>query len=187
MKISRTLYKKAWIESGKDGKRRIAVSFAYNPDMVTAVKTLPGRRWDPYIKKWVMPYHKKTKQTLLKWGFSFSENTRGCNTPKTTQGASKINTIQGITGILKPFQREGINSIQNFNCRALLADEMGLGKTVQAICSIQYNKTLRPVVIIMPATLKLNWLTEIKKWIPAANIDVLYGKKPRSIKRDTLS
>ena len=65
---------------------------------------------------------------------------------------------------LEPFgyQNAGVEYILNApNC--LLADEMGLGKTIQAI--IAWNMVdAKRVLVICPATLKLNWEIEVKKW-----------------------
>ncbi len=49
---------------------------------------------------------------------------------------------------------------------AYLADEPGLGKTPQAICAINY---LRPekTIIIVPASLILNWEAELERWLVA--------------------
>jgi SNF2 family DNA or RNA helicase len=46
----------------------------------------------------------------------------------------------------------------------LIADEMGLGKTIQAIGIINAVPAIKRVLIICPASLKLNWAKEIKKW-----------------------
>lgn len=61
-----------------------------------------------------------------------------------------------------PFQRGGIAYALNHD-NVLIADEMGLGKTIQAIGVMN---ALRPgnVLIICPASLKINWSREIVKW-----------------------
>lgn len=46
----------------------------------------------------------------------------------------------------------------------LLADEMGLGKTIQAIALIN-TIDVENVLILCPATLKLNWKAEIEAWL----------------------
>lgn len=47
----------------------------------------------------------------------------------------------------------------------LIADEMGLGKTIQAIGLINATAKIHRVLIISPATLKINWSRELKKWL----------------------
>lgn len=63
-----------------------------------------------------------------------------------------------------PFQKAGIEfCIKQKN--VLLADEMGLGKTIQAIGVINNINDIRKVLIVCTATLKRNWLEELKKWL----------------------
>jgi len=46
----------------------------------------------------------------------------------------------------------------------LIADEMGLGKTIQALGLINL-KGYKNILIIVPASLRLNWLREAQKWL----------------------
>src|SRR5437764_880224 len=48
------------------------------------------------------------------------------------------------------------------NC--LIADEMGLGKTVEAIGLSNSCPAIKKVLIVCPASLKLNWLREWLRW-----------------------
>ena len=50
----------------------------------------------------------------------------------------------------------------------LLADEMGLGKTIQALGVINADASIKRVLIICPASLKLNWKREAQKWLTRA-------------------
>lgn len=59
-----------------------------------------------------------------------------------------------------PYQIEGVKRITTFKGRALLADDMGLGKTLQSLLYIRDNPTIRPVIVICPASLKWNWERE---------------------------
>ena len=64
------------------------------------------------------------------------------------------------------FQIDGVNYAmdKSRNCRALIADEMGLGKTLQAMAIIaSYN--VFPVLIVCPASLRLNWAEELERWL----------------------
>ena len=63
-----------------------------------------------------------------------------------------------------PFQKAGIAFAQG-KPGVLIADEMGLGKTIQAIGIINADTKISRVLIICPATLKINWSRELKKWL----------------------
>ena len=64
-----------------------------------------------------------------------------------------------------PFQKAGVAYCLNTHkAGVLLADEMGLGKTIQAIGFMNVKKHKR-VLIVCPATLKLNWRNELRKWL----------------------
>jgi SWI/SNF-related matrix-associated actin-dependent regulator 1 of chromatin subfamily A len=62
-----------------------------------------------------------------------------------------------------PYQRAGI-AFALGKSGTLIADEMGLGKTIQAIGVINADPTIRTVLVVCPASLKLNWRNELHKW-----------------------
>jgi SNF2 family DNA or RNA helicase len=67
-----------------------------------------------------------------------------------------------------PFQRAGIKfmSTRPATCpNVLLGDEMGVGKTIQSAGLINYDENLKQILVVCPATLKLNWRKELKKWL----------------------
>jgi len=73
------------------------------------------------------------------------------------------------------FQRAGIKYALSTD-NVLIADEMGLGKTIQAIGVINKEKP-KKVLIIVPATLRLNWMRELKRWlVDDYSISMIDGK-----------
>lgn len=79
---------------------------------------------------------------------------------------------------LRPYQIEGARFLER-NKNALLADEMGLGKTVQVIAwlnsCVPQGLTAR-VLIVCPASLKINWCKEWKdKALSDLSIDYAHG------------
>lgn len=74
-----------------------------------------------------------------------------------------------------PFQRAGISFCLDRSA-VLLGDDMGLGKTIQAIGAVNADPEARKVLIVMPASLKVNWRREIEKWsVRTPNILMLQG------------
>jgi SNF2 family DNA or RNA helicase len=81
--------------------------------------------------------------------------------------------VAGLGGELKPFQRAGVAYLLAQR-RAFLADEQGLGKTIEAMATLQADDAY-PAVVVCPASLKLNWLRELERWLPGRSLQVLSG------------
>ncbi len=81
--------------------------------------------------------------------------------------------VSGLGGELKPFQRAGVSYLLAQR-RAFLADEQGLGKTIEALAALQVDEAY-PAVVVCPASLKLNWLAEIERWLPQRRARALAG------------
>lgn len=77
-----------------------------------------------------------------------------------------------------PFQKAGIDFCYKHG-NALIGDEMGLGKTIQAIGLINLDSSIQSVLVICPASLRLNWKLELQNWLVAPkSIGLPYPKKP---------
>ena len=66
------------------------------------------------------------------------------------------------------YQRAGIGfALECFKSGrgCLLGDEMGLGKTIQAIGCINAEASIQRVLVLCPASLKLNWARELSRWL----------------------
>ena len=84
--------------------------------------------------------------------------------------------VCGLGGELKPFQRAGVSYLLAQR-RAFLADEQGLGKTIEALATLEADSAY-PAVVVCPASLKLNWLREIERWLPDRSAQALVGTGP---------
>lgn len=62
------------------------------------------------------------------------------------------------------YQRAGIAFGFERNA-VLIGDEMGLGKTIQAIGILNACPELKRILVICPASLKLNWRRELERWL----------------------
>ena len=65
-----------------------------------------------------------------------------------------------------PYQLAGIEYASGRQ-DVLIGDEMGLGKTIQAIGVINSDASIRRVLVVCPASLKINWARELAKWLVA--------------------
>jgi SWI/SNF-related matrix-associated actin-dependent regulator of chromatin subfamily A-like protein 1 len=81
--------------------------------------------------------------------------------------------LPDLGGELKPFQRAGVSYLLSQR-RAFLADEQGLGKTIEALAAIEADGAY-PAVVVCPASLKLNWLRELERWLPRRSVRMLAG------------
>ena len=66
------------------------------------------------------------------------------------------------------FQRTGVARLLR-SSRVLFADDMGLGKTVQAAVALRTlvaSGRVRNALVVAPATLVPNWLSELSTWVP---------------------
>ncbi len=83
--------------------------------------------------------------------------------------------VPGLGGELKAFQRAGVQYLLKQR-RAFLADEQGLGKTVEALATIEADGAY-PAIVVCPASLKLNWMREIGRWLPDRSAQMLDGNR----------
>jgi len=129
-----------------------------------------GFRWDPAGKQWWTDQPEKAAR-LIQYA---NEETKANHTAieeqkaaareqsRATDAAIDIPAPTGLTYL--PYQKAGIAyAINRANC--LIGDEMGLGKTIQAIGVINADPTIRRVLVICPASLKINWLREMNRWL----------------------
>ncbi len=78
------------------------------------------------------------------------------------------------------YQHAGVQYMLQ-NRSTLLADDMGLGKTVQIIGLINADPTIQRVLLVCPASLKLNWGRELKKWLTRdLTVEMVNGGTPPS-------
>ena len=94
----------------------------------------------------------------------------------TDSEAQLINSLN-LPYQLRPYQWEGIRFLVE-NEAVLLADEMGLGKTVQVAVSLeilQRKLQLTRALVVVPASLKLNWETELRRWAPSLSVQRIRG------------
>ncbi|KAF4464960.1 dna excision repair ercc-6 [Fusarium albosuccineum] len=80
------------------------------------------------------------------------------------------------------YQKTGVQWLAELHKQSvggIVGDEMGLGKTVQLIAfiaALHYSKKLRrPVIIVAPATLLRQWVSEFHRWWPPLRVAILHA------------
>jgi len=142
-----------------------------------AIVKAAGFRWDPNARIWyttdlaraaqLVKYADETCQEELVAAAYEAEMSRMADLDV------EIPSPEGLDYM--PFQRAGIAYASKRDA-TLIADEMGLGKTIQAIGVINIDPTIRRVLIICPASLKINWQRELAKWlVPNLSIGIANG------------
>ena len=87
---------------------------------------------------------------------------------------------RGFTARLRPYQKKGLQflaCLDAFNFGACLADDMGLGKTVQLLAFLSILKQRKPhraSLLIVPASLIANWITEIDRFFPGLVVTIAH-------------
>ena len=188
----KTDLKKASLIVSKSGGKLIKVQFPLEISTIQKIKSLPDRKLytgGDSSRYWIVPLSLNTVEFLEKIGFeicsklvSFKANYKNS---KPNSVATTLE-IKGLSNTLFEYQKIGVKFLDDKKGRALIADEMGLGKTVQTLAWLQLHPEHRPVVIVVPASLKLNWEREALKWMDKPSIQILSGKKPELLLGDLI-
>lgn len=143
-----------------------------------------GFGWNPELKAWST----KDKTVALRLRSKFDEAARAISAmdeAKQEETKSASNSIEpedptysvpvpaGME--LRPYQIAGVEFAMGRK-NTLLADEMGVGKTATA-CGVINKLGPQRVLVVCPASLKLNWRKELMMWITGpTTIKILYSK-----------
>jgi len=163
----------------KDGTYTIKMKFPFTPEDVEIVKRIPGRRWLHDSRVWICPPTSNAIKILDEAKFIISKELR--KHIYVSEILVDDLEILGLKKELFKYQSQGVSFIDSKNGRALVGDEMGLGKTIEALGWLQLNKSIRPVIIVCPASVKLNWAREIRDWMTNESVEIVSGRTPYKI------
>jgi hypothetical protein len=90
-------------------------------------------------------------------------------------GGEPIAAVAAVLGgELAPFQWAGVRYALDAR-RTFIADEQGLGKTVEALAALEADRAF-PAIVVCPASLKLNWEREARRWLAHRSVAVIEGR-----------
>ena len=163
------------------GEEGIKIEFPWSERILNEIKALPERQFHkdyPTGACWSTPLRADIIEKLKNLNFIIDpELLEYLKESKLPLNPLKKNAIAKLVHPLYPFQKEGVEFIERRKGRVLIGDEMGLGKTVQALAWLELHPELRPAIIVVPASLKLNWKKEIETWVSKHRIQILQGTK----------
>lgn len=161
------------------------ITFPYNLDTLYQVRSLVGRLYHNEAKCWSAPIYPRTINQLIAWEFHFDKKAKNFLTKKEKTINKKVaEGLKSLPAPLFPFQEKGVYFIEKNNGRALITDDMGLGKTIQSLAWLSFHPELTPVLVVCPASVKLNWKKEIEKWLPGRKVQILYGTDTHTLNSD---
>jgi superfamily II DNA or RNA helicase len=99
----------------------------------------------------------------------------------TVQSRREADPGSALTAVLRPYQRAGVEwlwLLHRLRLGACLADDMGLGKTIQILSLLLLLKresNQNRSLLVVPASLIGNWLSEAAKFAPSLKVSVLHS------------
>lgn len=163
----------------QEDEKNYFLQFKYHPLMIDVVKRIPGRKFDSKLNMWVIPksFYPPGKYTQKAYVDIFANWAVKKGYEKSVQKGAQASrpdvhyTLPPMPELLSPhglkiepfpYQKQGIAyALQKKRC--FFGDQPGLGKTLQAIGTSFIAKTW-PVLVICPASLKINRQREWKKF-----------------------
>lgn len=163
----------------QEDEKNYFLQFKYHPLMIDVVKRIPGRKFDSKLNMWVIPknFYPPGKYTQKAYIEIYANWAVKSGYEKSVQKGAQASrpdvhyTLPPMPDLLSPhglkiepfpYQKQGIAyALQKKRC--FFGDQPGLGKTLQAIGTSFIAKTW-PVLVICPASLKINWQREWKKF-----------------------
>ena len=102
----------------------------------------------------------------------YRDNVEAIQDSQATSSEIDVPVPEGLDYL--PYQKAGIAYALQRNS-VLIGDEMGLGKTIQAI-GVMNATNPETVLVVCPASLKINWKNEMTKWLVAdRDIQIVNG------------
>ena len=186
------------------------IKFPYNKELIEDIKTIPGRKYNPDEKGWVVPdrflpiasemirtHYPSIADTVIDYSNIINPqielgNITTATTIEDLDGKVSKQAVQDVKDRLQmPHELYGYQELaitflekRNENSRgALIGDQPGLGKTIETLAWLTLHPDIKPALVITLATIKKNWYREIQKWMPNTTIQILDQGKDKIDKK----
>ncbi len=175
-----------WVR-GVDGEE-LRLEVLWDPDVGVAFTQLPGAEgtravpldpWlaeslDAFIARHAVLVTADAAPTLDRL---LAEHRAAAATVRRSR-ATAAEPIESVAAVLggepAPFQWAAVRYALQAR-GTFLADEQGLGKTVEALVTLEADAAF-PAVVVCPASMKLGWERETRRWLPHRSVAVVSGR-----------
>lgn len=148
----------------------IELIFPYDISIISQVKQIPGRVWNPFpINRWTVPYNKNSVNSLIDIGFDMKDIVKDINQKeeqKHEEYKQQLINLKKEFPFLYNYQIEAVAK-GIINKKLYLADVMGLGKMLMSSSITEHfmnNNTIQKTFILCPSTIIQQWIDEMKKF-----------------------
>jgi len=167
---------------------KLHVYFTYDQVKVSAIRKIPGARFDKKNLKWDVPL--AALPFVLDFANTFSFNLENADELLALKEAQEQEAafmealskaedgtieVDGLRGELFPYQKAGVEYAVKAK-KTFIADEVGLGKTIQAIATLEETGAY-PAVVTAPPSLLLNWQKEINAFAPHRSVAIVQDRQ----------
>lgn len=152
------------------------VNFPYNADLVAAVKTIPGMRWDKDRRCWRGPTH---AITVLKPVMEAVGLTKFTAQPYGWHTGQPVSLIDVSPAKLRDYQVEAAMKVVS-NPGFALTMEPRTGKTPTAcngIATLLANRIVTRAIIIYPNGVREEWERQLPTWSAGLPLRPIFGTK----------
>lgn len=162
----------SWVKAKPNapGYFRVPITLT-TPDVLKSLRHHYGLKMEPHTPTLNLPAAKVVAQRISKLARNYQLSRE-----------SSVDIALPVPAGLDylPYQKAGIAYAARMG-NALIADEPGLGKTIQAIGVSNVVAKARRILLITPASLKINWSREWQKWCTKGlRVDRVRDGKPQS-------
>jgi SWI/SNF-related matrix-associated actin-dependent regulator of chromatin subfamily A-like protein 1 len=176
------------LHHGVDGER-LKLEVLWDPETGTAFERLPGAEpagrvmpldpWvidtlDGFLARHGVAVRGSAAEALDDLREEAAAAAEAIRRSRATSGEPIPDVAARLGGELQPFQWAGVRYALDAR-RTFLADEQGLGKTVEALAALEADDAY-PAIVVCPASLKLNWERETRKWLPHRKVVIVEGR-----------
>ena len=151
----------------------LTVSFKFRPVLNNMMKDIPGRRFNPTLKSWIIPassrayFESITSDIARLEQINWIESTQPLKDEFVIPEMPELTVPHGLKLEPKHYQSQGIARGLEL-MRFTNADAPGLGKSFQTIGTLHIAERLHnnalPCLIVCPSSVKYHWQREVSKF-----------------------